>query len=121
MSSSGRGGPAIGPENGQTRKRNRLGLPEGRASRSLTGAVSHRVAVPNTAGKLPFTRSEMQVLCWFPGYLLAGAAWHLASNAASQDILQTPAFNVVSQSFNVVLYTIFFYLSLAVVLKLNNG
>ncbi|HWX40100.1 MAG TPA: hypothetical protein VN345_03025 [Blastocatellia bacterium] len=69
--------------------------------------------------RLPFTRSEMRVLCWFPGYLLAGTAWHLASNAASQDILQTPAFSVASQSFNVVLYTMFFYLSLAVVLKLS--
>jgi hypothetical protein len=62
--------------------------------------------------KLPFTRYEMKVLCWFPGEVVVAEIWQLPSKAASEDIVGTYAFYVVSQVCNVLLYTMFFYICL---------
>ena len=71
--------------------------------------------------KLPFMRSEMRVLCWFPGWIVADEIWQLASKAASEDIVETCAFYVVSQACNVVLYTTFFYIWLRMLRWFTRG
>jgi hypothetical protein len=62
--------------------------------------------------KLPFTRYEMRVLCWFPGELVVAVIWQLAGKAASEDTVVAYEFPVLSQACSVVLYTMFFYLCL---------
>src|SRR5690349_21700341 len=60
--------------------------------------------------KLPFTRNEMRVLCWFPGEVIVGEIWQLLGKSTGEDIVGAYAFFVASQVCNVFLYTIFFYI-----------
>jgi hypothetical protein len=60
--------------------------------------------------RLPFTRHEIQVLCWFPGMLVAGGFWWGWGASAIQvdETVGSAGFRVASMITNAVLYFLFF-------------